>query len=174
MSNVHMYLADYSSLTRAKNTKSNTTVVAHLPRSVVAHLPRSRQRSTLEFRESVYPHDPARASRIRRRHLTDTHTCTLPASLTLSGAPARRGSPLSRCRLALHPGRAPSRSVHLPPHMPTHAAHASTKPWRPSVASSGVWPLHHTILSATLRRCRAPPPHAYWLMAAARSASVRP
>ena len=41
--------------------------------AVVAHLPRSRQRPTDEFRESAYPHDPARASRIRRRHLPDTH-----------------------------------------------------------------------------------------------------
>eukprot|EP00966_Prymnesium_polylepis_P245213 5672720-Prymnesium_polylepis.1 len=64
-------VADTVDLFKVRRLPSQKVIPSRIL-AVVAHLPRSRQRSTDEFRESVYPHDPARVSRIRRRHLTDT------------------------------------------------------------------------------------------------------
>ena len=78
-----------------------------------------------------------------------TPACTLPAPLTRSLVLLRVADRLFRgaASLAVHPGRAPSRSMHLPPHMPTH--HTCTYETAAAICGA-VWPLHNTILRRPL------------------------
>ena len=145
----HISVHGASSAVRTEQTTTTVGVIPSRILAVVAHLGRSGQRPIDEFRDSAYPHDPARASRIRRRP-----ECTLSR---LSGAAVRVS------------GRAPSRSrcisdAHADTHHQTlHATYQTAALWRsrspPHCGAAG--------------QCAPPTPHMYLAMAVSRSASVR-